>query len=485
MTYVDWKHYQQATAEVFRRLGCNARVDYQAKGARATHDVDVYATFVRSGIPCTWVIECKLWKHRIPKEKVMALRGIIDDLGADRGILISEAGFQPGAHDAARGTNITLITSLEEFERTALAATTEVPLEMSGRDCGDVYAFPPGTQPYDLLLQGDSIITANWAGCSISIVNPATKSIVRTIDLDKYDVLSNGKREIRSHPPGSMVVADGRLFVGQVFSDVLLVIDLETHAIIRRIPIPGGGEGQLTVSKDETEVYFASNRLNQFHIIDTATYALETVAYPDGGRGCLSILRHPSDRLLYIGVTRGGRIDGKGYPYANSFLAIYDLTRRAYVAEAQLAEVVNGYADDAMPACITYDDLHDRVYVGMMQSNRGICVIDGRTGRTLQDIQFKPNEWNRASQWVDPLSQWVCSDLLLTVNRNNRELVAIERASLAPVGSVFLGDAPNGPRAVVTWNGQAVVSYPERNALIFVPIDSVRLAPVTAPSLPR
>ncbi len=147
-----------------------------------------------------------------------------------------------------------------------------------------------------------------------------------------------------------MAIADGRLFVGQVFSEVLLVIDMATHAIIRRIQIPGGGEGQLSVSGDETEVYFGSNRHNQFHIINTATYAVETVAYPEGGRGCLSILRHPSDRLLYIGVTRGGRIDGNGYPHANSFLAIYDLARRAYVAEAQLAEVVKGSCQDT-PIC--------------------------------------------------------------------------------------------------------------------------------------
>nr|WP_315595528.1 restriction endonuclease [uncultured Cupriavidus sp.] len=485
MSYLDWRHYQEATAEVFRRLGCNAQVDYQAKGARATHDVDVYATFVRSGIPCTWVIECKLWKHRVPKEKVMALRGIIDDLGADRGILISEAGFQPGAHDAARGTNITLITSLEDFERTALAATTEVPLELSGRDGGDVYAFPVGTGPHDLLRYGDFIITANWAGCSVSIVNPVTKSIVRTIDLDKYDVLTDGKREIRGHPPGSLVVADGRLFVGQVFSDVILVIDLATQAIVRRIPVPGGGEGQLAVSKDEKEVYFASNRLNQFHVIDTATYALETVPYPEGGRGCLSILRHPSSPLLYLGIQRGGRIDAKGYPHANSYLAIYDLARRTYVAESQLAEVVDGRADDAMPVCITYDERHDRVYVGMMQSNRGICVLDGQTGTALPDIRFKPNASSMPFRWVDPLSQAIDGELLLSVNRNSRELVALDRATYEPRGTVFLGDAPDGPRTLITWDGHAVVSYPGRNALIFVPLDNFGAPPVGSPSLLR
>lgn len=92
MSYADWRVYQEATAEVFRRLGCNALVDYRAKGVRATHDIDVYATFLRSGILCTWVIECKLWKTRVPKEKVLALKSLIDDLGADRGIMVSEVG---------------------------------------------------------------------------------------------------------------------------------------------------------------------------------------------------------------------------------------------------------------------------------------------------------------------------------------------------------------------------------------------------------
>ncbi|MDH8420642.1 restriction endonuclease, partial [Klebsiella pneumoniae] len=91
-------------------------------------------------------------------------------------------------------------------------------------------------------------------------------------------------------------------------SEVILVIDLATHAIVKRIAILGGGEGQLAVSHDEKKVYFASNTINQFYIIDSATYDVTTVPYPEGGRGCMSLLRHPTQPLLYIGVSRGGRI---------------------------------------------------------------------------------------------------------------------------------------------------------------------------------
>jgi DNA-binding beta-propeller fold protein YncE len=476
MSYTDWHVYQEATAAVFRRLGCNAQVDFRVTGARATHDIDVYATFLRSGILCTWVIECKLWKTRVPKEKVLALKSLIDDLGADRGIIVSEAGFQPGAQDAARGTNITLVTSLDDFAKTALAATSEVPLTLNNGGNGEpIYQFPNRAEPHDVLLHDNFIITANWAGCSISIINPISKAIVRTIDLDKYEAISSqdGAREIRSHPPGSLVVADGRLFVGQVFSEVVLVIDLATHAIVKRITLPGGGDGQLAVSQDEKEIYFASNRVSQFYIIDSATYAVTTVAYPEGGRGCMSLLRHPALPLLYIGIQRGGRIEGQSYPHANCYLAIYDVSRQTYIVDAQLAETNNGRADDATPACLTYDDLHNRIYVGMFQSNRGICVLDAESGTPVQDIRFETNPWSKPFRWVDPLSQALTADLLLSVNRNNRELAILDRASLQLKKSIFLGDAPNGPRAVLVWEEYAIVSYPGRNGLIFVPLETL------------
>lgn len=122
MATPKWRAYQEATANLFRKLGCEASVEYRAQGVRARHNVDVHVTFPLNGIKCTWIIECKLLRRRVTKEKVMALKSIIDDLGADRGIIFTEKGFQPGAEAAARSTNITLATSLMEFEKAALAS---------------------------------------------------------------------------------------------------------------------------------------------------------------------------------------------------------------------------------------------------------------------------------------------------------------------------------------------------------------------------
>lgn len=56
----NWREYQEEVAALFRRQGCNVEVEKVVQGVRAKHEVDVYVSFHRSGIECTWVDECKL-----------------------------------------------------------------------------------------------------------------------------------------------------------------------------------------------------------------------------------------------------------------------------------------------------------------------------------------------------------------------------------------------------------------------------------------
>jgi len=98
---VHWREYQQRAADFFRRLGLTAIVEHEVEGARGHHAVNVYVEGLFHGIPLKWVVECKAWKTNVPKEKVMALSSIVQDVGADRGFLLSETGFQAGAIRAA------------------------------------------------------------------------------------------------------------------------------------------------------------------------------------------------------------------------------------------------------------------------------------------------------------------------------------------------------------------------------------------------
>lgn len=480
MDFSTWREYQEEVAAFFRMQGCNAEVEKIVQGVRAKHEVDVHVTFHRSGIECTWVVECKLWKSKVPKEKVMVLKSIVEDVGADRGIIISEKGFQSGALDAVRDSNITLVTSIREFEKTALTISNEKKLLYFDDDNGSpIYKFPDESKPQHLKQHGKLLICANWGSGTISIVDPKKRNIIRTIELDSYESKSpvTGERVIRKHPPGSMVVAEGKLFVGQVFSDFLLVIDIETHSIVKRIYLPGGGEGQVTTSPNKKNIYFASNKVNQLFVIDSATYKFESINYPSKGRGCTSLFADPNGRNIYIGIQRGGELNGIQYFGGNCFLAVYDILQKKYLKNLYLAEINNGRSDDAVPACIEVDSESNKIYVGMFQSMRGICVVDSIYFYMDKDIRFNKGAHNKYFKWVDPLSLKIYNNFLISLNRNNRELVIVDKKTHEIVETFYLGDASNGPKDFQIINDEIIISYPERNGLVILSIEKTSLNP--------
>lgn len=109
-----WSSYQEEAAGFFRDLGLEAETNVRVEGARGVHDVDVLVSFQSAGIKVTWVVECKQWSRPIPKERVLVLAGVMADVGADRGLIVAESGFQAGAVRASTNANITL-TSLDDL----------------------------------------------------------------------------------------------------------------------------------------------------------------------------------------------------------------------------------------------------------------------------------------------------------------------------------------------------------------------------------
>ncbi|NNH77654.1 restriction endonuclease [Acinetobacter sp. ANC 5380] len=106
----DWFNFQEDIAQHFRSLGVNAVTNKTIQGVRTEHNVDIYVTSKYLGTNIKWIVEAKHWQTKIPKEKVLALRTIVDDIGADKGFIISQVGFQSGAIEAIKNTNIQLYT---------------------------------------------------------------------------------------------------------------------------------------------------------------------------------------------------------------------------------------------------------------------------------------------------------------------------------------------------------------------------------------
>lgn len=113
-----WKEYQEQAASFFRSLGLEAATDVTVGGVRTNHDIDVLVKSHHGGFDIVWLVECKNWQKPVSKLHVLGLREIVADIGADRGIILSESGFQSGAVEAANLTNVH-VTSLQELRITA------------------------------------------------------------------------------------------------------------------------------------------------------------------------------------------------------------------------------------------------------------------------------------------------------------------------------------------------------------------------------
>ncbi|WP_264273354.1 restriction endonuclease [Duffyella gerundensis] len=105
-----WYQFQEDIKSHFIALGAYAETNVKVEGARGEHDIDVLVKSKFLGGDVTWLIEAKDWKTKIPKEKALAFQAIVQDVGADRGFIISDKGFQRGAIKCVNKSNVSLRT---------------------------------------------------------------------------------------------------------------------------------------------------------------------------------------------------------------------------------------------------------------------------------------------------------------------------------------------------------------------------------------
>jgi Restriction endonuclease len=104
---------------LLRELGFSTEVNARiAEANGAVHPIDVASRRTVAGVDLLWIVECKHWNKPVPMEKVLVLRSLVIDLGADRGLLMSESGLQSGAIRTASQMNITL-SSLADLRANA------------------------------------------------------------------------------------------------------------------------------------------------------------------------------------------------------------------------------------------------------------------------------------------------------------------------------------------------------------------------------
>lgn len=106
----DWAELQDRVAQLFSELGCDVKVGERVKLVRGEKEIDVSVRDPQTTPPSLYLCECKFWSKPIPQEVIHSFRTVLSDFGAHRGFIISRAGFQTGAKEAVKSTNLDLLT---------------------------------------------------------------------------------------------------------------------------------------------------------------------------------------------------------------------------------------------------------------------------------------------------------------------------------------------------------------------------------------
>lgn len=105
----DWRDLQQRVSLILQESGLQAETGRNLLTARGTVEIDVYATDPATTPPAIYVCECKRWRTRVPQGEVQTFRTVVADAGAHFGLFVSAQGFQAGAYEVARHTNVHLL----------------------------------------------------------------------------------------------------------------------------------------------------------------------------------------------------------------------------------------------------------------------------------------------------------------------------------------------------------------------------------------
>lgn len=111
----SWKEMEKSVAQILTASGMDAEIQKTINLARGTVTVDVFAQPKKS-LYGSIICECKYWNTAVPQEKVFAFSKVVGDSGASLGLLISRHGFQEGAINAARYSNLKLLSWPEFIE---------------------------------------------------------------------------------------------------------------------------------------------------------------------------------------------------------------------------------------------------------------------------------------------------------------------------------------------------------------------------------
>ena len=116
-----WRIYEKAVADMAEEYpDCAVLRDHKIMGkSGVTRQVDAWVNGKVAGVDIKLAIECKCYTSKVGIKTIEAFAGFLDDVGANKGVLVSTSGSTKGGEARAKRADIRLdVIDLAEAEAT-------------------------------------------------------------------------------------------------------------------------------------------------------------------------------------------------------------------------------------------------------------------------------------------------------------------------------------------------------------------------------
>ncbi len=138
----DWRDLQTKVCQLFDEMGYRTDIEKVVELAgRGKKEVDVYIEDPLASHNQIYLVECKHWERHVHQDVVHGFKTVMEGAGASTGYIVSKRGFQAGAYDAVRYTNIQLLTfeELQHLYGNEWFRKQKAKLEEQRKQLGEIY----------------------------------------------------------------------------------------------------------------------------------------------------------------------------------------------------------------------------------------------------------------------------------------------------------------------------------------------------------
>lgn len=117
----DYEQFTKRVVEELVGVTVYHQKVYTGRVSQRDIKIDISFDYTIAGANLLFLVECKCYNHAVPVDDVEEFHSKIDDIGANKGIMITTVGFQDGTVKTAKGRGIALALLTKEHQKGELA----------------------------------------------------------------------------------------------------------------------------------------------------------------------------------------------------------------------------------------------------------------------------------------------------------------------------------------------------------------------------